>query len=220
MCVRAGSWQHYIAEAIANFNLYCTIIFRRHLVYQSTKRKSRTNKLFCANGFCKHETCGAKNVQLTLKTNLTFQLIFNGTNIKHQVGIKAQKPIRGKQREIEKKLSHVSASLEYAERINEKPDGVFVAGNRDNIGNSAPTLRQISYEGKIGDLLSSGNFDGLIRLKNKYLESDKNKGEVKCFIRNISVYPVVPFLWTKGTFVVSFLQPLIRSLKSVYKVLE
>ena len=74
---RAGSWQHYIAEAITNFNPYCTIIFRRHLVYQSTKRKSRTDKLFSANGFCKHETCGVKNVQLTLKTDLTFELKWN-----------------------------------------------------------------------------------------------------------------------------------------------
>ena len=75
---RAGSWQHYIAEAIANFNPYCTIMFRSHLVYQSTKRKSRTDKLFSANGFCKHETCGVKNVQLTLKSELRFKLIFNG----------------------------------------------------------------------------------------------------------------------------------------------
>ena len=79
------------------------IIFRRYLVYQSTKRKSRTDKLFDANGFCKHETCGVKNVQLTLKTDLKFELIFNGTNIKHQVGITAATPIRTKQREIEKK---------------------------------------------------------------------------------------------------------------------
>ena len=85
------------------------------------------------NGFCKHETCGVKNVHLTLKTDLTFELIFNGTNIKHQVGIKAARPIRGRQREIEsKKLLHVSASVEYAKKINVKLDGVFVAKNRDN----------------------------------------------------------------------------------------
>ena len=69
------------------------------------------------NGFCKHETSGVKNVQLTLKTDLTFELIFNGANIKHQVGIKAAIPIRGRQREIKrKKLLHVSASVEYAKR--------------------------------------------------------------------------------------------------------
>ena len=137
---------------------------------------------------------------------MKFELIFNGTNIKHQVGITAARPIRTKQRENrKKKLSHVSASVEYAKRINEKLDGVFVAGNRDNIGHSAATLRQISYEGKIGDRLSSGKLDSLIRLKNKYLKNDKNKGEVKGFIQNISVYPMVLFLWTKGTIAVSFL---------------
>ena len=77
-------------------------IFRRHLVYQSTKRKSRTDKLFSSNGFCKHETCVTK-VHVTLKTDLTFELTFNGTNVKHQVRIKAARPIRGKQRETEKK---------------------------------------------------------------------------------------------------------------------
>ena len=94
-------------------------------------------------------------------------------------------------------------------------DSDFVAGNKDNIGNSAATLRQISYEGKIGDCLSSGELDSLIRLKNKFLEDDKNKAEIKGFIQSISVYTVILFLWTKGTFVVSFLQPFIRRLENV-----
>ena len=76
-------------------------------------------------------------------------------------------------------------------------------------------MRQISYEGKIGNRLSSGELDSLIRLKNKCLENDKNKGEVKGLIQNISVYPVVLFLWRKGTFVVSFLQPFIRRLEKL-----
>ena len=38
----------------------------------------------------------------------------------------AARPIRGRQREIKrKKLSHVLASVEYAKRINEKPDGCW-----------------------------------------------------------------------------------------------
>ena len=44
----------------------------------------------------------------------------------------------------------------------------IVAGNRDNIGNCAATLRQISYEEKLGDCLSSGELDSLIRLKYNY----------------------------------------------------
>ena len=44
----------------------------------------------------------------------------------------------------------------------------MVAGNRDNIGNCAATLRQISYEEKLGDCLSSGELDSLIRLKYNY----------------------------------------------------
>ena len=83
------------------------------------------------------------------------------------------------------------------------------------IGNSAATLRQISYEGKIGDRLSRGKLDSLIRLKIEYLENVKNKGGVKGFIQNISVYPVVLFLWSKGTFVVSLLQPFIGRLKNI-----
>ena len=147
---------------------------------------------------------------------MTFELIFNGTNVKHQVRIKAARPIRGKQRETEKKkLSHISGSVEYAKRNKEKPDSVFVDGNRDNIGSSAANLRQISYEGKIGNRLSSGELGSLIRLKTKCLENDKNKGEVKGLIQNISVYPVVLFLWRKGTFVVSFLQPFIRRLEKL-----
>ena len=83
------------------------------------------------------------------------------------------------------------------------------------IGNSAATLRQISYKGKIGDRLSSGELDSLIWLKTEYIENDKNKGEVKGFIQNISVYPVVLFLWSKGTLVVSLLQPFIGRLKNI-----
>ena len=57
--------------------------------------------------------------------------------------------------------------------------------------------------------------DRLVQLKKKYLEDSRNKEEVKGFIQKISVYPVVLFLRTKGTFAVSFLQPFIRRLENV-----
>ena len=50
-------------------------------------------------------------------------------------------PYEEAKRNREKKLSHISASVEYAKRIKEKPDSVFVDGNRNNIGNSAATLK-------------------------------------------------------------------------------
>ena len=140
------------------------------------------------------------------------------SNIKSE--LKQRDQYKESKEKLKKKLSHISGSVEYAKIIKEKPDSVFVDGNRDNIGNSAANLRQISYEGKIGNRLSSGELDSLIRLKNKYLENDKNKGEVKGLIQNISVYPVVLFLWRKGTFVVSFLQPFIRRLERFLAVLE
>ena len=52
---RKGTWQHVIADIIARFNPYCTIVFKRHLVYMSDIRTSRTDLLFVTNGKCQHE---------------------------------------------------------------------------------------------------------------------------------------------------------------------
>ena len=63
--------------------------------------------------------------------------------------------------------------------------------------------------GKSGTVWKVEN-DSLVWLKKKYLGVNRNKEQVKGFIQKISVYPVVPSPWTKGTFAASFLQPFIR----------
>ena len=47
-----GTWQHVIADIIARFSPYCTIVLKRHLVYISDIRTSRTDLLFVTTGKC------------------------------------------------------------------------------------------------------------------------------------------------------------------------
>ena len=68
---RKGTWQHVIADIIARFNPYCTIVFKRHLVYMSDIRTSRTDLLFVTNSKCQHETCEVKNVKFTTKKDFS-----------------------------------------------------------------------------------------------------------------------------------------------------
>ena len=175
-----GTWQQDIVNIIAKYNTYCSIKFKRHLVYQSEIRSSRTDLLFKADGRCIHDVCPITKITLTLRTDLSYEITFNSKEIKHKVGVTN------------------SASVEYAKRINAKDKDVFVAGNKDSIGTSPSILKQIAFEGRISGRLSTSELDSIIRMKNKYIMEDATKSTVKGFIQTISVDPVILFLWTQA----------------------
>lgn len=116
-----GSWQHIICDYIRQTNPYCTVLFKRHLVYQATKRNSRTDRVFHAVGYCKHQSCKVKKIDAVIKSDMTMEVIFDSLIVNHDVGESCARPIRGVQRDNEKKKLDVgkfSASVEYARRIN------------------------------------------------------------------------------------------------------
>ena len=183
-----GTWQQDIVNIIAKYNPYYSIKFKRHLVYQSEIRSSRTDLLFKADGRCIHDVCPITKITFTLRIDLSYEITFNSKEIKHKVGVT----------KLARTKEWNSASVEYAKKINAKDKDVFVVRNRDSIGTSPSILKQIAYEGRISDRLSTSELDSIIRMKNKYIMEDATKSTVKGFIQTISVDPVILFLWTQA----------------------
>ena len=197
-----GSWQHIICDYIRQANPYCTVLFKRHLVYQATKRPSRTDRVFNAVGYCKHQSCKVKNINVTIKTDMTMEVTFDSLMVAHDVGETCARPIRGIEREQEKnKLDggKFSASVEYARRINKTPNETFISGNRDNIGKTVNVLKQIAHEKRTDQRMDTLELDSLLKLKKKYEEADDTESKVKGFIQVVSVDPVIIMLWTRGS---------------------
>ena len=196
-----GSWQHIMLPLIKEGNPYCSILFKRHLVYNHDDRKARTNILFSANAYCKHENCGAKNISIKITDDMMFTVTFDTNLIRHSIGELASRPISGINRQNESKRlgkGRVSASVEYAKRMQDMDDDVFVSGNRDDMGISTSVLRQIIHECRRNERLDTSELDSLLRLKTKYDNQDTGKHEIKGFIQIISVDPVILFLWTRA----------------------
>ena len=104
-----------MAACNSRFNPYCTIVFKRHLVYISDIRTSRTDLLFVTNGKCQHEICEVKNVKFTLKKGFSFKVLFESSKIKHKIGVTKSRPISGEIRNLEKAaMVNKSTSVEYA----------------------------------------------------------------------------------------------------------
>ena len=128
----------------ARFNSYCTIVFKRHLVYMSNIRTSRSDLLFVTNSKCQHQTCEVKNVKFTLKKDFSLEVLFESNKIKYKIGVTKSRPISGETRNIEKAVMvNKSASVEYVQRINMKSGGINLSGNRDKIGTSPSILKHI-----------------------------------------------------------------------------
>ena len=167
-----GSWQHVMCDLIRQANPYCTVLFKRQNVYQATKRRSKTNRVFSAEGYCKHSMCGITKVHLVINQDMTVSISFNSSVITHKVGETTARPIRGVQRERMKETLNsrkYSPSVEYARRISEKDKEVFVSGNRDNIGRTTDVLKQIAYEDRSDKRLDTLELDSLLKLKHKYV---------------------------------------------------
>ena len=158
-------------------------------------RTPRTDLLFVTNCKCQHETCEVKSVKFTLKKDFSFEVLFESKKVKHEIGVTKSRPISGEIRNLEKAVMvNKSASVEHAKRINMKSGDIYLSGNRDKIGTSPSTLKQISYEGR-----TDGRLNSIItRMKIKYLVNDKSASDVKGFTQLISVDPAVLFLWTRG----------------------
>ena len=84
------------SQYIAKYNPYCSIKFKRHLVYQSEIRASRTEFLFKADGRCIHDVCPITKITFTLRPDLSYEITFNSKKIKHKVGVtKLARPKNG-----------------------------------------------------------------------------------------------------------------------------
>ena len=69
-----STWQHDIVNTIAKYNPYCSIKFKRHLVYQSEIRSSRTDLLVKADGRCILDVCPITKITFKLKTDLSYEI--------------------------------------------------------------------------------------------------------------------------------------------------
>ena len=99
---RKGTWQHVIADITGRFNPYCTIVFKRHVVYMSDIRTFRTDLLFVTNSKCQYETCVVKNAKFTLKKGFSFEVLFKSNRVKHKIGVTKSLPISGETRILKK----------------------------------------------------------------------------------------------------------------------
>ena len=65
-----------MSDLIKKGNPYCTVLFKRHLVYHSIKRKPRTDLLFTVSCRCKHDSCRVKKIEVFLTNDMTFKVHF------------------------------------------------------------------------------------------------------------------------------------------------
>lgn len=194
----AGTWQDFFINGIKQSNKLCSIMFKRHSLSASLKRKSKGKKpkyIFQTHGYCANEDCQLKVHLYILPHERNKVYVEYENDICHSIFNKNSRPIRKVKRDIYKN-EFQNGKLPYTKRSelsNEKSPLEKIAGNCDDIGTKSNTLNKIASESRQVGRLHENVFQSLL------LTTKMEHENGKCFIQEICMKNLRVLYWTENT---------------------
>ena len=181
-------WRDDILRQITEQNSCCVLKFIDHYV---------TGTMFTCSGECTFTDC---TFRFKVRMAELYQCVVQCSgNIKHSIKERRARRIDGSLRtELQKDFSLGIKPLKaYCNRLKEKEDDAFIAGNRTGIGATRSVLQKISSEANLQSRKSAGELESWANLSNIPKYNSEGSAETD-FIRQFSLYPFYGIGFTVG----------------------
>eukprot|EP00794_Sanderia_malayensis_P004195 gene4195-4754_t len=147
-----GEWTNHFAKIIAQYNPYCTLVFKGNFVSRLNSRK-RTCPLVKGYAVCAHKPeCSCEAHFSIRKENRNILLLEFKGSICHDLAIRKARRISGMERAkrtaVFERDINLPPSDVYRNDLKNISSDVFAAGNRDNAGASKRVMQQIKHEAR------------------------------------------------------------------------